>query len=98
MLDDINSMSDLDKRVQYLRRTDESAYCLFKRIYKFDSQIGRQIIPDSFQSKVLNYFGRRDATGNIIETLEEVVERIEKQKITKITNKWTGESTLEFLK
>lgn len=94
MLDDINSMSDLDKRVQYLRRTDESAYCLFKRIYKFDSQIGRQIIPDSFQSKVLNYFGRRDALGNIIETLEEVVERIEKQKITKITNKWTGESTL----
>lgn len=85
---------DFGKQAQYLRETDQSAYCLLKRIFKFDSQIGYQVIPDSFQKKVLDYFGRRDASGNIIEPLEEVVERIEKQKIIKITNRWTGESTL----
>jgi len=91
---DESSIMDFDNRIQYLRRTDESNYSLLERIFSFDSQTGSQVIPQSLRSKVLNYFGRRDSSRNIIETPEEVVERIEKQKIVKINNIWTGESTL----
>lgn len=85
---------DFEKRVEKLHHIDESAYSILKQIYKFDSEIGFQVIPDSFENKVKDYFGRQDNSGNIIETPDKVVERIEKQRIIKITNKWSGESTL----
>lgn len=85
---------DLEKRVENLRVKDATAYSTFKRIYRFDSGLGSQIIPDSFKAKTLNYFGQRDSSGNIIESAEEAVARIEHQKIINITNQWTGESTL----
>ncbi|MBP1945109.1 hypothetical protein J2743_000445 [Methanobacterium petrolearium] len=85
---------DLEKRVENLRVTDATAYSTFKRIYRFDSGLGSQIIPDSFKAKTLKYFGRRDSTGKIIESAEETVARIEHQKIINIHNQWTGESTL----
>ncbi len=80
--------------VENLRVKDATAYSTFKRIYRFDSGLGSQIIPDSFKAKTLNYFGQRDSSGNIIESAEEAVARIEHQKIINITNQWTGESTL----
>lgn len=85
---------DLEKMVENLRVKDATAYSTFKRIYRFDSGLGSQIIPDSFKAKTLNYFGQRDSSGNIIESAEEAVARIEHQKIINITNQWTGESTL----
>jgi hypothetical protein len=94
MFDNINSIMDLEKMVENLRVKDATAYSTFKRIYRFDSGLGSQIIPDSFKAKTLNYFGQRDSSGNIIESAEEAVARIEHQKIINITNQWTGESTL----
>ncbi|MCC7563952.1 MAG: hypothetical protein KO275_05535, partial [Methanobacterium sp.] len=94
MFDDVNSIMDFENRVERLRHVDESAYSILKKIYKFDSEIGFQVIPNSFENKVTDYFGMRDTSGNIIETPNKVVKRIAKQKIVKITNRWTGESTL----
>ena len=94
MFDDMNSIMDFEKRVEKLHHINESAYSILKKIYKFDSETGFQVIPNSFENKVTDYFGRRDTSGNIIETPNKVVERIAKQKIVKITNRWTGESTL----
>jgi hypothetical protein len=94
MLSNINSVMDFEKRVESLCETDETAYSILKRIYRFDSGIGAQVIPDSFKTKIVDYFGWRDDAGKIIESADEVVARIEHQKIIKITNKWTGESTL----
>lgn len=94
MFDKINSIIDLEKKIKNLYETDKTTYSILKRIYKFDFDEGCQIIPDSFKTKVLNYFGLRNASGEIIETTEEVINRIEHQKIINIKNKWTDESTL----
>ena len=94
MVDKINSIIDLEKRIENLRETDKTAYSALKRIYNIDFDEGHQIIPDSFKTKVLNYFGTRDDSGRIVDKTEEVVNRIEHQKIINIKNKWTDESTL----
>lgn len=94
MFDNISSIIDLENKIESLQETDLTAYSILKRIYKFDFGEGCQVIPDSFKTKTLEYFGLRDASGSIIETPEDVLDRIEHQKIIKITNKWTGESTL----
>jgi hypothetical protein len=94
MFGNIDSIMDIEKKVENLLKTDKAAHSTFQRIYRLDSGIGAQIIPDSFQTKVGVYFGRRDAAGKITESTEEVLARIEHQKIIKITNKWTGESAL----
>ncbi len=85
---------DLKKRVEILKETDKTTYSTLKRIYTIDSGVGSQVIPDSFKNKILGYFGRHDASGKLLENPEEVFNRIEHQKIIKITNEWTGESTL----
>lgn len=90
----MNSILDIEKRIEYLHETDKTAYDLLKRIYRFDFGIGEQVIPDSLKTKVFNYFGHRDAAGQIIDSPEEVFGRIQEQKIIKIQNKWTGEGTL----
>lgn len=94
MSGNINSIMDLEKKVKNLREIDAPTYSIFKRIYRFDFGRGAQVIPDSFKNKIVDYFGRRDSAGMIIESPDEVVDRVEHQKIIKITNKWTGESTL----
>lgn len=90
----MNSILDIEKRIEYLHETDTTSYNLLKRIYRFDFGVGEQVIPDSFKTKVFNYFGHRDDTGQVIDSAEEVLDRIQKQKIIKIQNKWTGEGTL----
>lgn len=90
----MNSILDIEKRIEYLHETDKTGYDLLKRIYRFDFGIGEQVIPDSFKTKVFNYFKHQDAAGQIIDSPEEVFGRIQKQKIIKIQNKWTGEGTL----
>jgi len=90
----MNSILDIEKRIESLQETDKTSYNLLKQIYRFDFGIGEQVIPDSFKTKVLNYFGHRDDTGKVIDSAEEVLDRIQEQKIIKINNKWTGEGTL----
>jgi hypothetical protein len=90
----INSILDIERSIESLRESDATAYSNFHRIYKLDSGIATQVIPDSFRTKIVEYFGRHDTTGKITESTAEVVTRIENQKIINITNKWTGESAL----
>jgi len=85
---------DLEKRIEVLHETDNPSYNILKRIYRFDSGRGTQVIPDSFKSKVSEYFGHRDSQGNIIESVDETISRINNQKIITVYNKWTGEGSL----
>ncbi len=90
----IDSILDIERKIESLRERDTAAYSAFHRIYELDSGMGEQVIPDSFRTKVREYFGWRDGAGKITESNEEVVARIEHQRIIKITNKYTGESAL----
>jgi hypothetical protein len=42
----------------------------------------------------MQVFGKKDDNGNIIESEEEVIKRIETQKVVKTYNKWTGSGSL----
>lgn len=90
----MNSIMDIEKRIEFLRETDKASYDLLKRIYRFDLGVGEQVIPNSFKTRVFDYFSHNNAAGEITDSLEEVLDRIQKQKIIKIQNKWTGEGTL----
>jgi hypothetical protein len=90
----MNSILNLEKMVDHLHKTDEPLYDILKQIYSFNSGTGAQIIPDSFKTKILDYFGHHNSTGKIIESEEEIITRIEHQKIIKIHNLWTGEGAL----
>lgn len=90
----MDSIVDLEKTVEKLRENDEIANSMLKRIYRIDSRFGTQIIPNSFKKKTLTYFGHRDPRGNITESENDVVKRIENQKIISVYNKWTGEGSL----
>jgi hypothetical protein len=90
----MNSILNLEKMVDHLRKTDEPSYDILKQIYSFNSGTGAQIIPDSFKNKIFDYFGHRDSTGMIIESEKEIIARIELQKIIKVYNLWTGEGAL----
>ena len=43
---------------------------------------------------VLNNFGKKDESGNIIEGIQEVFDRLENQRIINIFNEWTCQGTL----
>ncbi|MCC7550608.1 MAG: hypothetical protein KO316_03775 [Methanobacterium sp.] len=90
----MDSITDLEKRIEVLRETDSSSYNILKGIYRFDSGHGTQVIPYSFKNKISEYFGKRDSQGNIIEPTEDTISRINNQKIIKVYNKWTGEGSL----
>jgi len=90
----MNSILDIEKRIESLQENDTTSYNLLKRIYRFDFGMGEQVIPDSFKTKVFNYFGNRDSAGKVIDSAEEVLDRIKHQNIINIHNKWTGEGTL----
>lgn len=90
----MDTILNLEKTVDYLRKNDTQSYDILKQIYTFNSGTGSLIIPDSFKTKVLEYFGHRNSSGKIIESLNEVIARIEHQKIIEIYNIWTGEGAL----
>ncbi|MGZ4856804.1 MAG: hypothetical protein ACXVZU_00360, partial [Methanobacteriaceae archaeon] len=85
---------NIEKMVDHLRKNDELQYDTLKQIYSFNSGIGAQIIPDSFKNKILEYFGHKDSRGKFIESEDEIIARIEHQKIIKTYNLWTGEGAL----
>ena len=67
---------------------------LFETIFNVSSSEGRLKIPSTFRAKVRTYFGNRDKDGRIIESEEEVVERISTQIVVRTYNKLTGEGAL----
>lgn len=90
----MNSIINLEDKINELEKTDKDSYKLFKSIFEFSSASGTMKIPPTFKKKLLSYFGNRDENGNIIESEEEVIERIRTQKVVKTYNKWTGEGSL----
>lgn len=90
----MNSIINLEDKINELKKTDNNSYKLFKSIFEFSSASGTMKIPSTFKKKLLSYFGNRDENGKFIESEEEVIERIRTQKVVKTYNKWTGEGSL----
>ncbi|HEX3013654.1 MAG TPA: hypothetical protein VHO92_05220 [Methanobacterium sp.] len=90
----MNSILNLEERINRLEKEDEDSFRLFKNIFQISSASGSLKIPLSFMEKVHSYFGSKDESGKIIEPKNKVIERIETQKVVKTYNKWTGEGSL----
>ena len=87
----MTSIVELEEKVAKLGRREQG---LFGRIFELFSAWGELKIPATFRGKVREYFGRRDEAGNILESEEEVVARIESQRLVRIRNRITGEEAL----
>ena len=88
------SIINLDEKINNLKIEDVESYNILKGIYDFYYGIGSLKIPKSFENKILEYFGHRNQMGEITETPKQVIKRVEKQKIIKTYNKWTGQGAL----
>ncbi len=90
----MNSIINLEDKINELKQTNEESFKLFKAIFHVSSATGRMKVPSSFKDKMRTYFGNKDIDGNIIESADEVIERIGTQKVVKTYNKWSGEGSL----
>lgn len=90
----MNSIINLEYRINELKEKNKDSYKLFKSIFQVSSTTGKMEIPYTFKDKVRSYFGNKDEDGNITETADEVMKRIETQKVVKTYNKWTGRGSL----
>ena len=90
----MDSIFELEDYINKLKKDDEDSYRLFNRIYSFYSEIGTMKMVPSMEQFALNNFGRKDESGNIIESVEEVFEKLKKQRIVNIFNEWTCQGTL----
>lgn len=90
----MNSILELEDRINTLKKEDERLYMAINSIFHVSSATGSIVIPSSYRKKVLQLFGKKDDWGNIIESKEEVIKRIETQKVVKTYNKWTGNGSL----
>jgi len=90
----MGSILDLEEKVNKLKKEDDDSFRLFNNIFHVSSAEGSLKIPSSFKKKVHTYFGNKDESGKIIESKNEVIERIQTQKVIKTYNKWTGEGSL----
>ncbi len=90
----MSSILDLEERVNKLKKEDEDSFKLFNNIFHVSKATGTLKIPPSFKEKAHTYFGNKGESGKIIESKNEVVERIQTQEVVKTYNKWTGEGSL----
>lgn len=90
----MNSILKLEDIINTIKKEDKESYKTFNSIFQVSSATGSMKIPYTYKKKILQLFGKRDDNGNIIETEEEVVKRIESQQIVKTYNKWTGSGSL----
>ncbi|WP_424354067.1 hypothetical protein [Methanobacterium sp. MBAC-LM] len=90
----MSSILDLEERANRLKKEDEDSFRLLNNIFHVSSATGILKIPPSFKEKVHTYFGNKDDSGKIIESKNEVIERIQTQEVVKTYNKWTGEGSL----
>jgi len=90
----MNSIINLEYRINELKEKDKDSYKLFKSIFQVSSATGKMEIPYTFKDKVRSYFGNKNEDGNITETADEIIKRIETQKVVKTYNKLTGRGSL----
>jgi hypothetical protein len=88
------SIIDLMHTINHSKMIDEESFHIFKRIYHVSEDTGLFRVPETFRGKLREYFGHRDEGGRLLESEDEVINRIGKQKIIKTFNKWTGEGAL----
>ena len=90
----MDSIFELENYINKLKKDDEELYRLFNRIYSFYSEIGTMKMVSSMELFALNNFGKKDESGNIIESIQEVFDKLENQRILNIFNEWTCQGTL----
>ncbi len=90
----MDSIFELGDYINKLKKDDEKSYRLFNRIYSFYSDIGTMKMVPSMERFTLNNFGKKEKSGSIIESVEEVYVKLEKQRILNIFNEWTCQGTL----
>ncbi|MBM4240326.1 MAG: hypothetical protein FJ150_01385 [Euryarchaeota archaeon] len=88
------SIIELKEKLNKLEKEDKKSFKIFNNIFYVSSSVGKLVIPASFKTNVREYFGERDKNGEIVESEEEVIKRLETQKIVKTFNKQTGEGAL----
>jgi len=84
----------LEDKLNELKKENSEMFQVFLNIFGVSTSYGKLVIPKTFRVRVREYFGSRDRDGNIVESEEEAVKRLEIQKIIKIYNKWTMEGAL----
>ncbi len=90
----MKSILDLEEMINRLKKEDEDSFKLLNNIFHTSSASGSLKIPLSFKEKIHTYFGNKDESGKIIKSKNDVVERMQTQKVVKTYNKWTGEGSL----
>ncbi len=85
------SITELEDKVNKLKPEDRK---LFEDIFDVCSFTGKLKIPAAFRAKVTQYFCERNENKEITESEEEVVRRLETQKVIRTFNKWTKEGAL----
>ena len=90
----MDSIFELEDYINKLKKDDEKSYRLFNRIYSFYSEIGTMKMVPSMERFASNNFGKKEKSGKIIESVEEVFLKLEKQRIFNIFNEWTCQGTL----
>jgi hypothetical protein len=87
----MGSIIELEDKVNKLDRGEKE---LFGRIFDISGSEGSLKIPDTFRGKVKEYFGDRDEQGRIVESEDELIKKLETQKVMRVSNKYSGEGAL----
>lgn len=85
---------NLEREIKNLKKSDRESYKILNQIYSFYFSMGTLKVPKSFERKISEYFGNRNEQGEITETIQQTIHRIQSQRIVKTFNKWTGEGAL----
>lgn len=87
------SILQLEKKIRQLEVEDPTAHEILTDIFSISSSTGDMEFPESFQEKAWHYFGAK-TEGRITESRDQVLQRLEKQQIINVYNRWTGEGSL----
>jgi len=90
----MNSILEVENKINTLKKEDEDSFRIINNIFHVSSATGSMRIPSTYKTKVQQLFGTKDENGEIIESKNEVIERVENQKVVKTYNKWTGNGSL----
>lgn len=90
----MSSILNIEEKIDELKKEDNELYRILNNIFHISEATGSMKIPPTYFKRVVQIFGKKDDNGNIIESQEEVLNRIETQKVIKTYNKWTGSGSL----
>jgi hypothetical protein len=85
----MDSIVNWDEKVNELEITDPEAYQILNRIYNHYSDVGTMNIPSSFLDQALSYLGGSESSQK-----EKTLKKLQKQRIVRFHNVWTGEGVV----